>query len=376
MNYWVGYCAIFAIALAATMALVPLAKRIAWRLDAIDYPDKRRVNKRPVPRLGGIAIFGGMGIAALAAIFFAREFGWFALFGDAARMDINKIGFGASLLAIFLVGAADDIWDLKPKQKFLGQILAACIAAGSGLLFTGMQLPLGGDYIEFGWWAYPITVFYLVAFANVINLIDGLDGLAAGISGISAITIVIFAVSTGRVDAAVLGLAIAGSCIGFLKFNFHPARIFMGDSGALLLGFSLGAVSLLATTRSALFVSLLVPILAAGVPIMDTAFAILRRLRAHKPIDAADKGHIHHKLLDSGFNQRRTVLIMWGWTAVLAACGVLTTMLRGWPRIIIAVIIMGTVAFAIHKLHLLGPALVHHYNPKHVKRPRHEKPRS
>lgn len=357
------------------MVLVPLARKIAWRLDAVDYPDKRRVNKRPVPRLGGIAIFGGMGIAALAAILFAREFGWFAMFGDGARMDINKLGFGASLCIIFLVGAVDDVWNLKPKQKLLGQIVAACVAAASGLLFTGMQLPLGGDYIEFGWWAYPLTVFYLVAFANVINLIDGLDGLAAGISGISALTIVVFAITTGRVDAAVLGLAIAGSCIGFLKFNFHPARIFMGDSGALLLGFSLGAVSLLATTRSALFVSLLVPILAAGVPIMDTAFAIVRRLRQHKPIDAADKGHIHHKLLDSGFDQRRTVLIMWGWTIVLSACGVMITLMRGWPRIIIALIIVGTVTFAIYKLKLLGPALVHHYSPKHEKRPHHEKPR-
>ena len=147
----------------------------------------------------------------------------------------------------------------------------------------------------------------------------------------------------------------------------------MGDSGALLLGFSLGAISLLATTRSALFVSLLVPILAAGVPIMDTFFAILRRLRAHKPIDSADRGHIHHKLLDSGFNQRRTVLIMWGWTAVLAACGVLTTKLHGWPRIIIALVVVGTVAYAVYKLHLLGPALAHHYDPKHLKRPRHER---
>lgn len=355
------------------MALTPVAKWLAWHLDAIDYPSERRVNKQPTPRMGGVAIFGGMAAASVAALVFTHYLGWSPMVRDPLSMHVNKVGFAASLVLIFLVGVVDDIWGLTPKQKFAGQILAACVAVASGLLFSGIKLPLVGGYFEFGLWAYPITVFYLVAFANIINLIDGLDGLASGISAISAAAIVVFAIDMGRMGSAVLGLAIVGSCIGFLKSNFHPASIFMGDSGALLLGFSLGAISLLATTRSALFVSLLVPILAAGVPIMDTFFAILRRLRAHKPIDAADRGHIHHKLLDSGFDQRRTVLIMWGWTAVLAACGVLTTKLYGWPRIIIALVVVGTVAYAVYKLHLLGPALAHHYDPKHLKRPRHER---
>ena len=238
------------------------------------------------------------------------------------------------------------------------------MVAGSGLLFSSIHNPFGEGYIEFGWVAYPLTVFYLVAFANVINLIDGLDGLAAGITGISAITILLFAVLTGRFDAALFSVILVGVCAGFLKSNFFPASIFMGDSGALLLGFSLGVISLFAVARSALFVSLLVPILAAGVPILDTFFAIVRRKREHRPIDEADKGHIHHRLMRAGFSQRATVLIMWAWTALLAACGVIITWADNLVRIPIFLIACAVTAYAIVKLRLLGDALSHHFNPR------------
>ena len=273
---------------------------------------------------------------------------------------------------IFLVGAVDDVVDLNPKAKMLGQIVAACVVAGSGLLFSSIHNPFGEGYIEFGWVAYPLTVFYLVAFANVINLIDGLDGLAAGITGISAITILLFAVLTGRFDAALFGVILVGVCAGFLKSNFFPASIFMGDSGALLLGFALGIISLFAVARSALFVSLLVPILAAGVPILDTFFAIVRRKREHRPIDEADKGHIHHRLMRAGFSQRATVLIMWAWTALLAACGVIITWADNLVRIPIFLIACAVTAYAIVKLRLLGDALSHHFNPR--RKPEHREP--
>ena len=231
-------------------------------------------------------------------------------------------------------------------------------------MLSDIRNPFGEGYIEFGWLAYPITVFYLVAFANVINLIDGLDGLAAGITAISAATIFVFSVLTGRPDSAAMSIILFGICLGFLRYNFNPASIFMGDSGALLLGFSLGVVSLFAVARSALFVSLLVPILAAGVPIMDTAFAIIRRKRAHRPVDEADRGHIHHRLLEAGFTQRATVLIMWAWTAALALCAVLITELSGWARILILVVIAVITGYGIIKLRLLQPVLLHHYNPR------------
>ena len=361
---WLEYGVLFAVAAVVTIALTPLARKLAIKLDAIDYPSARRVNMLPIPRMGGVAIFGGILAALAVAGFGVYAFGWVDPFIDYNGIEVNYWGVLLGTVLIFLVGAVDDVVDLNPKAKMLGQIVAAYVVAGSGLLFSSIHNPFGEGYIEFGWVAYPLTVFYLVAFANVINLIDGLDGLAAGITGISAITILLFAVLTGRFDAALFSVILVGVCAGFLKSNFFPASIFMGDSGALLLGFSLGVISLFAVARSALFVSLLVPILAAGVPILDTFFAIVRRKREHRPIDEADKGHIHHRLMRAGFSQRATVLIMWAWTALLAACGVIITWADNLVRIPIFLIACAVTAYAIVKLRLLGDALSHHFNPR------------
>lgn len=361
---WLEYGVLFAVAAVVTIALTPLARKLAIKLDAIDYPSARRVNMLPIPRMGGVAIFGGILAALAVAGFGVYAFGWVDPFIDYNGIEVNYWGVLLGTVLIFLVGAVDDVVDLNPKAKMLGQIVAACVVAGSGLLFSSIHNPIGEGYIEFGWVAYPLTVFYLLAFANVINLIDGLDGLAAGITGISAITILLFAVLTGRFDAALFSVILVGVCAGFLKSNFFPASIFMGDSGALLLGFSLGVISLFAVARSALFVSLLVPILAAGVPILDTFFAIVRRKREHRPIDEADKGHIHHRLMRAGFSQRATVLIMWAWTALLAACGVIITWADNLVRIPIFLIACAVTAYAIVKLRLLGDALSHHFNPR------------
>lgn len=361
---WVESIAILLVAVLATILLVPVAKRIAIKFDAIDYPAARRINMIPIPRMGGVAIFGGLVISLAVLLIGDYCFGWENPFISQSDLTVNYIGTAVGVIFMFGVGVLDDIIDLKAKPKLIGQIIAACIVAGSGVLLSSIHNPFGEGYIEFGWVAYPLTVFYLVAFANIINLIDGLDGLAAGITAISAMTIFVFSVLTNRVDAAFMSIALFGVCVGFLRYNFHPASVFMGDSGSLLLGFLLGIVSLFAVARSALFVSLLVPILAAGVPIMDTALAILRRKRAHRPIDEADRGHIHHRLLEAGFSQRATVLIMWSWTAALAVCAVFITELDGLPRIILCLVVVLVTAFGIVKLRLLQPVLLHHYNPR------------
>lgn len=361
---WLECAILLCVALVVTLALTPLAKRIAIKLDAIDYPSARRVNMLPIPRLGGIAMFGGLA-AALIVQQVGVFMGWWGNpFVAHDGLNVNYLGVLVGTSLIFVIGVIDDVKNLSAKVKFTGQIIAACIVASSGLLLSSIHNPFGEGYLEFGLFAYPLTVFYLVAFANVINLIDGLDGLAAGITAIVAATIFALAVHTGRYDAALLSAIIFAMCIGFLKSNYSPASIFMGDSGALLLGFSLGVISLLAVARSAIFVSLLVPILAAGVPILDTAFAIIRRKIEHRPVDQADKGHIHHRLLKAGFSQKATVGIMWAWTAMLSVCAVVITYTDGFFRIFLFFVAAAITVYAIFRLNLLGYTLNHYFNPR------------
>lgn len=365
---WLECSTLFLVAALGTIALVPFAKWLAMRCDAIDYPDTRRINKQPIPRMGGVALFGGMVISCIILAIGVQFFGWENPFRPVLGKSVNYPILALGMTFMFAVGFVDDITNLSSKSKFIGQIIAACIVAASGLLLTEIQNPLQpGRYISFGWLAYPITIFYLVAFANIINLIDGLDGLAAGISAISAATIVVFTVLSSRYETAVLSIIVVGVCVGFLWFNHHPASIFMGDSGSLLLGLTLGVVSLLAVARTTLFISLLVPIITAGVPITDTAVAIIRRKRAHQRVDSPDTGHIHHRLLRAGFSQKATVLIMWAWSAVLAVCSIVIVEFDGEARIISIIIAITITAFAIVKLRLFDPVLQHYYNPRQKK---------
>ena len=251
---------------------------------------------------------------------------------------------------------------LPPKTKLIFQIIAAIIVCCSGLLLSRIYNPITGSFIEFGWFSYPITIFYLVAFANIINLIDGLDGLAGGITAIAACTILVFAIAQNKADAAILCLGIIGACVGFLFFNFNPAKIFMGDSGSLTLGFLLGMASLLAAARTAVVISMLVPLMAAGVPIIDTFAAIVRRKRENAPIDQADTGHIHHRLLKSGLSTKKAVCLMWAWTAILSICGIIMTVSESsLINIVVFIFAIGFTAIVVFKLHLFEPVLKHHY---------------
>ncbi|MBR3258393.1 MAG: undecaprenyl/decaprenyl-phosphate alpha-N-acetylglucosaminyl 1-phosphate transferase [Eggerthellaceae bacterium] len=353
---------LLAVAAVVTMLCVPFAKWLAKKTDAIDYPSARRVNAKPIPRLGGVAMFLGMVAALLVLAFGIFVLGWETPFGRHELLDdVSYFWLGVSVLIIFAVGLADDIKSLNPKVKFLGQLIAGSVAAAAGLLLTGMQFP-GHVYVNFGWLSYPITVIYLVAFANIINLIDGLDGLASGISAISALAIMILSLIVGQTASAFLCAALIGACLGFLRFNYHPASIFMGDCGALTLGFTLGVVSLLAVAKSTIIIALLIPILGAGIPVIDTAAAIIRRIRGHRPIDEADKGHLHHRLLEAGYSQRTTVHIMWGWTALLAVFGLLMVFLQGVLRWIMVVAAIALSAFVIARFHILRPTAVHGYD--------------
>lgn len=364
LRWWVAFMTLFAISLATSLATTPLARRIAIRVGAIDYPSARRVNKSPVPRMGGIAIYMAVMLSFVVGAVGSHFLGW-RVFSTSAwneRLDYRLILL--SFTAIFVTGLLDDKFSLSPAQKLVGQVVAACLAVWGGLIIDEIIDPVHYVRISLGWLAYPITVIYLVAYTNIFNLIDGLDGLASGIAGIASVTMWVVSVLASHMDAAAFAIILAGACLGFLRYNFHPAAVFLGDSGSLLIGFVLGSISLLSVSRVAGLTAIIVPLVIAGIPIIDTFSAIVRRGRAHVSIGHADKGHIHHRLLSEGFNQRQTVLVMYAWTAILCVSSVVMTQVAIGPRVLIfVVLIVASFLFAWH-LHLFEPVLLHHYDQK------------
>ena len=315
--------------------------------------------------MGGVAVFFGLVVALILQVIGTWCWGWPSALVSHPSMPVNYHLLAAAFCIIFITGVVDDIVTLKPYAKLAGQIVAAGVAAAGGLLIGSIVNPfVAGAFIDLGWLSYPITIIYLVAFANIINLIDGLDGLATGISAIASITMFSFSILAGRTDAAALSIALFGSCLAFLRFNFHPASIFLGDSGALTLGFALGTVSLLSVSRTAALTSLLIPLIVAGVPIIDTLAAIIRRKRAHVSIGQADKGHIQHRLIQEGFDQRQAVLLIYAWSIMLSIGASIINQVRIELRIVIFIVLLVcSAAFAL-RLHLFEPVLRHHYNPK------------
>lgn len=356
---------LFLVALLATLLATPLAKCIAQHLGAIDKPSERRINKVPIPRMGGIGIALGLVVAVAVQVAGTKLLGWPTVF--VPHMQLQGVDYKlltVAVVIVFLTGAIDDVRNLKPRQKLLGQVLAACAAAASGLVIGNIANPFTAELIPIGWLAYPITVVYLVAFTNVINLIDGLDGLAAGITAISCAAMFYLSYEAHQIDAAVLACILAGCCLGFLRYNFNPASIFMGDCGSNMLGFLLGVIALLGVNRVAAATTLIVPLVIAGVPIIDTFAAIVRRRRGHTAISQADTGHIQHRLIKQGFDQKQAALMIYGWSILLAAGAIIMTKVALPLRFVVFILLVGVSAVFIKKLHLFEPVLLHRYNPK------------
>ena len=365
MNPTEHYPLLFLVALLATLLATPLAKCIAQHLGAIDKPDERRINKVPIPRMGGIGIALGLVAAVAVQVAGTKLLGWPTVF--VPHMQLQGVDYKlltVAVVIVFLTGAIDDVRNLKPRQKLLGQILAACVAAASGLVIGNVANPFTAELIPIGWLAYPITVVYLVAFTNVINLIDGLDGLAAGITARSCAAMFYLSYEAHQIDAAVLACILAGCCLGFLRYNFNPASIFMGDCGSNMLGFLLGVIALLGVNRVAAATTLIVPLVIAGVPIIDTFAAIVRRRRGHTAISQADTGHIQHRLIKQGFDQRQAALMIYGWSILLAAGAIIMTKVALPLRFVVFILLVSVSAVFIRKLHLFKPVLLHRYNPK------------
>lgn len=299
--------ALAAAALAAALAvcLTPLAMRLAKRIGAVDEPRARGLSDRPMPRLGGVAIFAGVLGSAVVFLPLDGRFG--------------SILIGAAIITI--VGALDDVFELSPLVKLLGQSAAALVPVLDGVRVTDFTLPFV-HRVELGDLGIPLTVLGIVLIMNVVNFSDGVDGLAAGVCAIAAAAFVVIAFDLERANAAVLAAIIAGAALGFLVHNFHPATVFMGDCGSNLLGLLLACVAVEGTVKTQAVLALVLPLLVLAVPFLDTTFVVLKRLKYRRPVYSADREHFHHRMDRIGFSTRRTVLYLYAWTLLLAGLAI------------------------------------------------------
>ncbi|MGI6286440.1 putative undecaprenyl-phosphate N-acetylglucosaminyl 1-phosphate transferase [Moorella humiferrea] len=333
---------------AVSFGLTPLLCRLAPRLGAVDKPDARKIHRGLMPRLGGVAIYAGF-VAAFCFLGY-RESEYTGLF------------LGGTL--IMLVGLVDDIKNISPRLKLLGQIAAAALLVAFGVRVEFLTNPFDG-LLMLGKLAVPVTIFWIVGVTNALNLVDGLDGLAAGTSFIAAVTIAVVAWLNGEGEVALLSLALAASVLGFLPFNFHPARTFMGDCGSMFLGFNLASLAVIGLTKSATVISLFIPVVILGLPILDTFLAIVRRLYNHRPIFAPDKGHLHHCLLAQGLTQRQAVAVIYLVNACLGASAVLLTRLTTDQGVLILVGLAVLILLGCDRLGVLGKRRVPRIKTRH-----------
>ncbi len=328
------YFIILTTALLITYFLTPLVRKICHRLGAVDEPSRRRINLREIPNLGGMAIYGGF----LGALLLA------------ARLNSESLGIIIGATFILLLGLIDDIFELSPRLKLLGQILAASVLILSGVSIQFISNPFAAGMIHLGYWHVPVTIIWVVGIINTLNLIDGLDGLAAGITFIASLTLFFVSLQEGQIISAYMTLALAGSTLAFLRFNFYPADIFLGDGGAMLVGYLLAAISIIGALKSAAAVTVFVPMLALGIPIFDTAFAIFRRMYNSRPISGADHGHLHHRLLALGWSQKKVALIVYLISALLGGLAVLVNSLNFQNGLIVMLLVASLLVYGFWRL--------------------------
>jgi len=337
MEYLI-YGGVLLLSFVVSFMTVPWAIKFANSKGIIDNPkqDDRRVHKTPTPRVGGIAMVAGVMISIL--LFYLLSF-----FID-VEIDRRLVGYVLGAIVIIIMGFVDDIKSLKPLYKFLLQLIAGMIIYVFGISIVGVKIPfIYPQIIDFGIWAFPITLIWVLGITNAVNLIDGLDGLAAGISSIASISLlIIFAIIGAPMEALIITIALVGATVGFLPYNFNPAKTFMGDTGSNFLGYTLATVSIMGMAKGYTILAIVAPLIVCGVPVFDMIFAIIRRLAKHQKLTAPDKGHIHHRLLKHGFSQKQAVLILYGLTSVLGIIAV--TLVTGMTKqgiicIILAIII-------------------------------------
>lgn len=331
----------------AAILLTPIVKKLAFLIGATDKPNQRKVHQKIMPRLGGLAIF----ISFLIGVVMIRP-------NDSYLVSVLKLEGGIHLpiiigsVIIILTGVFDDIKEISPRVKLFGQVIAALLVVVVGdIRVEFINLPFGGE-LDFGYLSIPITMLWIIGITNAINLIDGLDGLAAGVSTIALFTISGMAFTMGNSYVMIMALILAVSSLGFLLYNFHPAKIFMGDTGALFLGFMISVLSLLGF-KGVTFVSLIIPVIILGVPISDTLFAIVRRLVNKQPLSAPDKSHLHHCLLRLGYSHKQTVLLIYAMSAVFGLAAFIFSQATLWGSTVILLAILVAIELFVEKIGLI-----------------------
>ena len=341
---------LLALGVAAVISFLatPFVKKLAFRIGAVDVPkDNRRMHKKPIPRLGGLAIV----IAFLLCTFLFVE------------LDKQIQGILLGAIIILVIGVLDDCLTLPALPKFFAQILAGAIVVMHGCSIRYLTNPFYEVPFDLGLMAGPITVFWIVLITNAVNFIDGLDGLAVGVSGISTATMLVIALLLGEESVAVVLAALLGACLGFIPYNFNPAQIFMGDTGSTFLGFLLASMSVQGLFKMYAVISFMVPFLILGVPFFDVSFAVIRRLAKGQNPMTADRGHIHHRLIDMGLSQKQSVAIVYMLTGVLGLAAVLLANNTGTKAMILfaAVFVVAVLGFAL----IFKP---HHRHEQHDKK--------
>lgn len=319
MGYYINCILSFVIAFVVTFCTTPLVKKIAFKIGAVDIPkDDRRIHNKPIARLGGLAIFMGFLVSTLYLVI--SEF----LDSGELILDYRFIGLMIGILIIVIIGIIDDIKQLKAWIKLVFQILAALVVIMSGVKIEEITNPFSSIGVTFlGMLSIPITVIWIVGITNAINFIDGVDGLAAGVSSIASLSLLFIAIfNQQQTDEVFLMAGLAGAALGFLPFNFNPAKIFMGDTGSTFLGFTLAVISIIGLVKMYAAIAIVIPLLALGLPIFDMTMTILRRMFNRGSIMQPDRGHIHHKLMEMGLTQRQTVVALYIISAVLGVCAI------------------------------------------------------
>ncbi|WP_079506650.1 glycosyltransferase family 4 protein [Mesobacillus jeotgali] len=319
-----------------SILITPIVKKLAFRLGATDAPNKRKVHVKVMPRMGGLAIY----LTFLIGVFIMNP--------DSPYHFAIITGS----VIIILTGILDDIFNLSAKVKLINQVAAALVVVlWGGIDVDFINLPFEGK-LEFGVLSVPITILWIVGVTNAINLIDGLDGLAAGVSSIALISISAMAIVMGDIYVMTIGFILLVSTLGFLFYNFHPAKIFMGDTGALFLGYMIAVLSLLGF-KNVTFISFIVPVIILGVPMTDTIFAIIRRLVNKTPLAAPDKSHLHHRLLDHGFTHRQTVILIYAISAMFGLTGFIFSFTTMWGSLLILLIIFLAIELIVESVGLV-----------------------